>query len=94
MRSTRQLSITLPNEMAAQLRARVESGEYASESEVVREGLRALQARERAMENWLHSAVVPAYDALEADPSRTRSSAAVRAALTQEHKRATKSRTR
>ena len=33
MRSTRQLSITLPNEMAEMVRAKVESGEYASESE-------------------------------------------------------------
>jgi putative addiction module CopG family antidote len=87
MRSTRQLSITLPNELAAQVRARVESGEYASESEVVREGLRALQARERAEADWLRNAVLPAFDALQADPSRARSAGAVRAGLDQEHKR-------
>ena len=94
MRSTRQLSITLPNEMAAQVRARVESGEYASESEVVREGLRALQARERALEDWLNGAVIPAYDALKADPSRGRSVREVRASLDAEHKRARKSQRR
>ena len=55
MRSTRQLSITLPTEMAADVRAKVESGDYASESEVIREGLRALQARERALEAWLRT---------------------------------------
>jgi len=53
MRSTRQLSITLPTEMAALVKARVSSGAYASESEVIRDGLRALQARERAVESWL-----------------------------------------
>jgi antitoxin ParD1/3/4 len=70
MRSTRQLSVTLPNEMAAQVRARVESGEYASESEVIREGLRALTARDRALDDWLRQQALPAYDAYRADPSR------------------------
>lgn len=27
-------------------------------------------ARERAVENWLHAQVLPAYDALKANPSR------------------------
>jgi len=45
MRSTRQFSVTLPNEMADMVRGKVASGEYASESEVIRDGLRALQAR-------------------------------------------------
>ena len=45
MRTTRQLSITLPNDMADALRNRVSVGDYASESEVIREGLRALFAR-------------------------------------------------
>ncbi len=70
MRSTKQLSITLPNEMAAQVRARVEAGEYASESEVIREGLRALGARERALDDWLRRQALPSYDAYRADPSR------------------------
>lgn len=35
MRSTKQLSITLPHEMAEMVSTRVESGEYASESEVI-----------------------------------------------------------
>lgn len=90
MRSTKQLSVTLPNEMAAQVRAKVESGAYASESEVIREGLRALQAQERALEAWLNSEAAKAYDAFEADPSRGRSSQDVRAALAAAHERATK----
>ena len=70
MRTTRQLSITLPNEMADALRERVQSGEYASESEVIREGLRALLARDQAVEAWLRGEVAEAYVALVADPSR------------------------
>jgi len=48
----------------------VASGAYASGSEVVRAGLRALQERDAAIERWLREEVVPAYDAIKADPSR------------------------
>lgn len=70
MRTTQQLSITLPKEMAELVRAKVASGEYASESEVIRDGLRSLAARDRAIESWLRDEVVPAAAALEVDPSR------------------------
>ncbi len=81
MRTTRQLSITLPTDMADGVRARVEAGHYASESEVLREGLRALQARENALELWLAGAVAPTIDAVRADPACARSIDAVRAGL-------------
>ena len=81
MRTTRQLSITLPNEMAAALRERVASGAYASESEVVRDGLRTLFARDQALESWLHAEVVGAYDELVADPAAVVSLDEVRARL-------------
>ena len=68
MRSTQQMSITLPLEMAAMVKAKVAAGEYASESEVIRDGLRALLARDRAMEDWLRAEVIPAATALEAKP--------------------------
>ncbi len=86
MRTTRQLSITLPNEMADVIKAKVESGEYATESEVIRDGLRVLIARDRVVENWLNNQVGPAYDALKADPSRASSVLQVRARLAAEHK--------
>ena len=92
MRSTQQFSVTLPNEMAEMVKIKVSSGEYASESEVIRDGLRALQARDKAMENWLRQEVAPAYDAMKADPSRGRSISEVRTSLAAEHKRATKAR--
>jgi antitoxin ParD1/3/4 len=71
--------------MAAQVRAKVASGEYASESEAMRDGLRALQARDRAIEQWLRSDVVPACEALKADPTRGRLLADTRSALAERH---------
>lgn len=90
MRSTQQFSITLPNDMADLVRAKVAAGEYATESEVIREGLRALLARDRAVENWLKEQVGPAFDALRADPSRAVDIKGVRARLTSEHKKLSK----
>jgi putative addiction module CopG family antidote len=85
MRTTQQFSITLPNEMADVVKTKVLSGEYASESEVIRDGLRTLLARDRAVESWLHNIVGPAYDALKADPSRAVSADQIRARLATEH---------
>jgi len=87
MRTTQQMSITLPNELAEKVRAKVASGEYASESEVIRDGLRALLARDRAIESWLREQVGPAYDALKADPSRALTAKQIRARLAAEHER-------
>ncbi|MGH7118254.1 MAG: ribbon-helix-helix domain-containing protein [Acetobacteraceae bacterium] len=81
MRSTQQLSITLPNDMADMLKAKVAAGEYASESEVIRDGLRILAARDRTVEAWLREQVVPAAEALKADPGRARTAGQVRAHL-------------
>jgi antitoxin ParD1/3/4 len=71
VRTTRQLSITLPNQMADALRKRVQSGQYASESEVIRDGLRALFAQEAAVETWLRDEVAGVHDAVKADPAST-----------------------
>lgn len=92
MRTTQQLSVTLPNEMAQMVKSKVASGEYASESEVIRDGLRALQARDRAVENWLRCEVAPTYDGMKTDPLRGRTLDEVRETLNREHKRATKVR--
>ena len=88
MRSTQQFSITLPNEMAEAVRAKVAAGEYATESEVLRDGLRVLLARDRAVEDWLRKDVASAYDALKADPSRSVGVGAVKARLAAAHKKA------
>ncbi|MBS0296904.1 MAG: type II toxin-antitoxin system ParD family antitoxin [Proteobacteria bacterium] len=70
MRTTRQLSITLPIEMADMVQAKVASGSYASESEVIRDGLRVLADRDAVIERWLREQVLPSYDALMEDPAR------------------------
>ena len=89
MRTTQQFSITLPNEMADVVKRKVAAGEYATESEVIRDGLRVLMARDRAVENWLNEQVGPAYDALKAGPTRAVSVDQVRAMLAAEHKQFT-----
>ncbi len=81
MRTTKQLSITLPTDMADAIKERVASGAYASESEVIRDGLRTLFARDEAMETWLRTEVVAAIEAIEADPSRGVTPDEVRATL-------------
>lgn len=85
MRSTQQFSITLPNEMADALRAKVAAGEYATESEVIRDGLRVLLARDRVVEAWLRRHVAATYDKLKADPSRAVAGGAVKARLAAAH---------
>jgi putative addiction module CopG family antidote len=69
MRTTQPLSITLPHDMFEMVKAKVSSGEYATESEVIREGLRALQARDAALEKWLREEVIKSYDECSLDAS-------------------------
>jgi hypothetical protein len=38
MRNTHPISVTLPHDMAAMVKAKVASGEYATESEIIRDG--------------------------------------------------------
>ena len=71
MRTTQSLSITLPLEMAQMVKDKVSSGQYATESEVIRDGLRSLLARDAAIEKWLVEEVVPTLDGIDKDPSRT-----------------------
>lgn len=89
MRTTQQFSITLPLEMADIVKSKVAAGEYATESEVIRDGLRVLMARDRAVDNWLEDQVGPAYDALKANPGRAVTVAQVRARIAAEHSAAT-----
>jgi antitoxin ParD1/3/4 len=69
MRTTQPLTITLPHNMLEMVKAKVSSGEDVTESEVIRDGLRTLQARDSALEKWLHQEVVKSYDECEADPT-------------------------
>lgn len=47
----------------------VESGQYDTDSEVFRDGLRLIDARNRAIDPWLRHDVVPAMRKLKEDPS-------------------------
>lgn len=70
MPSIEKRTVSLPAEQAAFVDRLVASGGYASASEVVRAGLRALQTQDAAVEHWLRAQVVPVYDAMQADPAR------------------------
>lgn len=63
-------TISLPSEQAQYIDRLVDSGTYATGSEVVRAGLRALQERDLAMDRWLREEVVPVATAMVRDPSR------------------------
>jgi len=68
MSTSKTATISLPFETAEALRARVTSGGYASESDVVREGLRALDAQEDRVEAWLRTEGVARDDAWRSAP--------------------------
>lgn len=70
MSSPAKRTFSLPAEQASYIDTLVASGSYASASEVVRAGLRALQERDTAVERWLREEVVTVYDAMQADPTR------------------------
>ncbi len=70
------VSLVVPAEVAAAVRARVDSGEYASQGDVVRNGLRLLIEEDDLLsdpdvEQWLREVAVPIAKATFADPSRS-----------------------
>ena len=70
MSNVQKRTFSLAEEQAEFIDAKVATGQYASASEVVRDGLRALKDQDDAIERWLREKVVPAYDAMVAEPSR------------------------
>ena len=87
MSNVEKRTVSLPEEHAAFIDRMVASGAYASGSEVVRAGLRALQERDAAVDRWLREEVAPVYDAMQADPERARSMADVFADVRKHHAR-------
>ena len=85
MPGTEKRTVSLPAAQASYIDGLVESGAYASVSEVIRAGLRALQERDTAIERWLREEVVPTYDAMQANPARGLSADQVTAALAAHH---------
>lgn len=78
-------TVSLPHEHAAFIDRMVASGSFASASEVVRAGLRALQERDEAVERWLREEVAPSYDAMRAHPERGLSADSVFDAIRARH---------
>jgi antitoxin ParD1/3/4 len=76
--AAKKLSITLPEELAAFVAAKMASGEYSSESEVICDGLRTLLRRDAVVENWLQGRVATAYDKVKANPGSAMSGDHVR----------------
>jgi len=70
MSHVRKRTFSLPAEQADYIDRKVATGTYASGSEVIREGLRALQERDEAIERWLREEVVPIAVEMEAHPER------------------------
>jgi putative addiction module CopG family antidote len=95
MRTTKAISITLPREMVRMIKTKVASGQYASDSEVIRDGLRTLQARDAALERFLREEAAKSYDEYKADPKSVISAKDVSAGLDARHReRRAKSRKR
>ena len=86
------LNISVPDLMRDWVQSRIESGEYASVSDYVRDLIRKDQSVAGGQERWLRQEVAPAYDAMKADPSRGRTASEVRATLAAEHHQAAKLR--
>ena len=59
-RTSRPITVTL-GDLQEQVEARVESGLYASASEVMRAALRALDREEKALDEWLRLRVEEAF---------------------------------
>lgn len=70
------VAITVPADVAAAVNARVDSGEYPSQGDVVRNGLRLLTEEDQVLrdpevEQWLREVVIPIAEATASDPSRS-----------------------
>ena len=64
-------TFSLPEDQSAFIDAKVAAGGYTSSSEVVREGLRVLQAREAEIDRWMIEEVIPTYDRWKAGLEKT-----------------------
>ncbi|WP_343676927.1 type II toxin-antitoxin system ParD family antitoxin [Paraburkholderia heleia] len=66
--ASERLTITLTPELLEFVRARTAEGDYNSDSEVIRDGLRLLKERDNAVRQWLTEKVVPSYLQYKANP--------------------------
>ncbi len=78
-------TFSLPSAQSRYIDKMIKSGTYASGSEVVRAGLRALQERDAAVEQWLKEDVAPAYDAWKSGKTTGATLEEVRSAIRAQH---------
>jgi len=84
------ISITLTDEATVEfVRAKVRSGEYASEEDVVREGLNVVREREAELENWLQDVGAERFDAFHANSSNAMTEEELQARLAERRARRT-----
>jgi antitoxin ParD1/3/4 len=85
MAAVEKRTVSLPAEQSGYIDALVASGAFASASEVVRAGLRALQERDAAVERWLREEVAEAYDEWQRAPEKVLTAEDVGDALRKHH---------
>lgn len=78
-------TFSLPSEHARYIDSLVDAGAFASGSEVIRAGLRALQERDAATERWLREEVGEVYDSLRSGKNRAIPAEEVLAAVRERH---------
>ena len=71
MSNVQKRTFSLPAEHADFIDKHVGSGAYASGSEVIRAGLRALQERDAAVERWLREEATTAYEDWKTGKTKT-----------------------
>lgn len=69
MDATRRLEIELPEELAEFVRADVQAGRFANESEAIASALTLMREQgEDEMEDWVREEIAAAYDECKANP--------------------------
>ncbi len=82
MEATRRLEIELPEDLAEGVRADVESGRFANESEAVAAALTLMREQdEDELEDWVREEIAASYDAWKANPGEVYTVEEVRAHL-------------
>jgi len=71
MSALREIRILVPENVENLLLRKMETGEYASEADLIADGLAAIEERDDVVEYWLANDVAQAYDRWHADPSRS-----------------------
>jgi antitoxin ParD1/3/4 len=77
----RDLTLILPDELASRVRERMAAGSYASELDVLRDGIDALDERDDARRQWLETTVAERYKAFKSGRETTHSFEEVHARL-------------